>query len=227
MNYEILHIAAMNLIEEAILEKAKGNLHHAYELLLQALQLEKSAANLAKKELEETTVTSLLFKSAANVAFDVQNYEEANLLAVEGLHGNPISPVKEELLEIVEKSSSKKNHLSATDITKIEKIEKLFRETPENRHTILRLEKQFEISRFKLKKGFKLLYGDNIANYLLKIRMELARNYLQNTNYSLTDVANRVGYEEPTSFVREYKKYFSKVPSIERKLSKVETRKKS
>lgn len=48
---------------------------------------------------------------------------------------------------------------------------------------------------------------------LLSVRMNLARHYISNTKMDYNSIAFYLGYSEPSSFFRAYKKYFNKTPA--------------
>lgn len=48
---------------------------------------------------------------------------------------------------------------------------------------------------------------------LLSVRMHLAKHYILNTKMDYSSIALYLGYSEPSSFFRAYKKYFNKTPA--------------
>lgn len=47
---------------------------------------------------------------------------------------------------------------------------------------------------------------------LLVVKMNLANHYIKNSNMDISSIALYLGYSEPSSFFRAYKKYFKKTP---------------
>ncbi|WP_257669865.1 helix-turn-helix transcriptional regulator [Parapedobacter tibetensis] len=66
---------------------------------------------------------------------------------------------------------------------------------------------------FKLKKGFKELFGTTVFEYLSKLRMQYARKLLLDTSYSVFEIAYTLGYSEPYNFTKAFKRHFGYVPS--------------
>ncbi|SKC06002.1 AraC-type DNA-binding protein [Dyadobacter psychrophilus] len=66
---------------------------------------------------------------------------------------------------------------------------------------------------FKVKKGFKLLFGTTVFNYLRKKRMEYAENLLLNCSLSVEEVAHILGYEHAHHFSAAFKKHNNASPS--------------
>lgn len=62
-------------------------------------------------------------------------------------------------------------------------------------------------------RAFKRVTGASPLQYLKKIRLEKARGLLVNQQLPVSTAAFRVGYESPSQFSREYKRYFKTSPS--------------
>lgn len=95
-----LHDHAMDIMNEALDLKAKGEKEKASYLLMQACQLESEAAYQVAKEPETEPSRSMLFLGAASLAYQVKNYELAERLIHEGLSGYPTISVKDELYKL-------------------------------------------------------------------------------------------------------------------------------
>lgn len=79
--------------------------------------------------------------------------------------------------------------------------------------TVIDLSHTVGLNDFKLKKGFKQLYGVTIFEFLLEARMEKARRLLQETTMTVHAVAISVGYKNISSFTVAFKKKFGILPS--------------
>lgn len=60
---------------------------------------------------------------------------------------------------------------------------------------------------------FKKHLNTSFSNYIFEIRMEKAKELLLDNRYSVSDVAQMVGYSEYSYFNRSFKKYFGTAPS--------------
>jgi AraC-like DNA-binding protein len=65
----------------------------------------------------------------------------------------------------------------------------------------------------KLKIGFRALFGTTVYEYLRNHRMDEARRLLAERRYSVTEVALRVGYSNPSKFAAAFRKRFGMSPS--------------
>ena len=68
-----------------------------------------------------------------------------------------------------------------------------------------------------LLRTFQQVYHKSPHQYLLQVRFERARYLLLNTESSVTRIAGRVGFECPSSFIRQFKSAFSETPAQYRK----------
>ena len=91
-----LHLDAMSIAE--IADRCKFNLYLQNNLFLAASELEHEAA----KQTEEQPSKSVLFRSAASLAFESGNYDRAQDLALVGRFQAP-PEIEEEIDELLEK----------------------------------------------------------------------------------------------------------------------------
>lgn len=73
------------------------------------------------------------------------------------------------------------------------------------------------LSRAAFSKRFKALVGQTMFEYLTQLRMQKACQLLKETDFSLYEIANRVGYESDLAFTRTFKKRHDKTPTAYRK----------
>lgn len=64
-----------------------------------------------------------------------------------------------------------------------------------------------------LSKIFKEKAGIGFADCLMKIRMEKAREYLEDIHYKSYEIASCVGYDNPKNFSRAFKAYYQMSPT--------------
>ena len=84
--------------------------------------------------------------------------------------------------------------------------------------TIRQISEQVQLNEFKLKAGFKQLFGTGMFECLLRARMEKAKKLLIETDKPMKEIASLTGYEFLTSFITAFRKYFDYTPgSLRRK----------
>jgi AraC-like DNA-binding protein len=79
------------------------------------------------------------------------------------------------------------------------------------------LARQVGLNEYKLKRGFKELFGTTVFAYLTAERLELARRMLLDTDKSAAEIAAELGYATPQHFHAAFKKRFAVSPNSVRK----------
>ena len=86
------------------------------------------------------------------------------------------------------------------------------------RITIDSLSDQFDIPTSTLKRCFKGVYGTTIHHYLKECRINAAKHLLQESDQSILEIANAVGYENGSKFTSAFKESTGVTPSAYRKV---------
>lgn len=115
-----LHVKAVDLAEEAFLLKKSGKLEEAKQIFLEALIIEEKAAFMLPPEADSEPTRSIIFRSAASLAFNSGDLEKADWLIANGLAGYPPFVIAEELKNLYEEVNFQR-HLSAKGIILSEK----------------------------------------------------------------------------------------------------------
>jgi AraC family transcriptional regulator, transcriptional activator of the genes for pyochelin and ferripyochelin receptors len=82
-----------------------------------------------------------------------------------------------------------------------------------NPPSLINLARQVELNDCTLKKGFQEVFGTTVFGYLHEYRMEQAKELLLEKKMNVTQVAQVVGYEARTSFIRAFRKKFGVSPT--------------
>lgn len=80
------------------------------------------------------------------------------------------------------------------------------------------LAKKVGLSRAGFAKRFKDVVGTSMFDYLTRLRIQRAKELLIDTNVTLYDIADQVGYESDLSFSRTFKKVTGVTPTAYRKV---------
>lgn len=86
------------------------------------------------------------------------------------------------------------------------------------RITIDSLSDRFDIPTSTLKRCFKGVYGTTIHQYLKECRINAAKHLLQESDQSILEIANAVGYENGSKFTSAFKEATGVTPSAYRKV---------
>ncbi|NCU06276.1 MAG: helix-turn-helix transcriptional regulator, partial [Chitinophagaceae bacterium] len=87
--------------------------------------------------------------------------------------------------------------------------------------TLQQLSRKVGINEFKLKKGFKQLFGDTVFGYRHTVRMERAKEIILETKLEFSDIAFMTGFEHAENFHKAFKKYHGYTAVELRKYGKV------
>lgn len=97
--------------------------------------------------------------------------------------------------------------------TVMEKARSYIRENFQKDLTLNEVSRVVDISPYYFSKLFKQETGENFIEYLTKIRIKNAREFLKNPEYSIKKVCVMSGYGDPNYFSRIFKKYEGVTPS--------------
>ena len=126
MDIQELHNQAMELADQGDFLKMQGKSSEATEMYAKSLDAEREAAYTARNKSVGEPSESVLFRSAASLAYSIKDYREAERLICMGLAGNPPAEIADELrslydtvnfernIEQMELSDSEKDHENIT-----------------------------------------------------------------------------------------------------------------
>lgn len=80
-------------------------------------------------------------------------------------------------------------------------------------HSLQSIAMQFGVNEFKLKKNFKLQFGQTIFDFLFDLKMEHAYRLLIDGGKLVNEVAREIGYKNPNHFTTAFTKKFGVKPS--------------
>lgn len=118
----------------------------------------------------------------------------------------------------IEKNVEQKYYLNKFKVELIKRIEMYIEKNIAENLTIKNLSSSFNIPETTLKLNFKIVYGTSISNYIRNLRMQLATNLLRETNKTISEICQTVGYYNQTNFTRAFQKIYNKTPSDYRKI---------
>ena len=112
-----------------------------------------------------------------------------------------------------EKSSSNGHSLSSLELERIHRAKEILTDRLEDPPTLAELSKLIGTNEFKLKSGFKEVFGTSPYAYHLQHKLELARSYILDTDLTIAEISYRVGYSDPAHFTNAFRKQFDIRPS--------------
>ena len=128
--------------------------------------------------------------------------------------------VLELLLYLTKMDFAPQNRLTEYQFELIESIRKIHDQLlkhMEQRITIEELSRQYLINPTTLKNAFKSVYGTSIASHIKEHRMKQAAKMLRESEMSIAEIAQAVGYDSQSKFTTAFKAYFDVLPREYRK----------
>lgn len=172
------------------------------------------------EEISQEKICALMRPRPINPAIKAPFMQMANcqftginrLIYMEGKALEIISVALEK--EVVE--HSKKHHQSTikiSDTPKIYAAGKIIADNIMEPLSIKELAKRIGLNTYKLKVGFKDVYGTTIFGYMKEVRVEKARALLlENEEMNIMEVANEVGYANPSHFAKAFRNKYGVNP---------------
>ena len=87
--------------------------------------------------------------------------------------------------------------------------------------TIRELAEEFSSNRTTIQKRFKEATGWSIAQYTIRIRVQMAALLLRDTTLSISEIIERTGFESPSHFSRMFRRYAQLSPKEYRQMFRV------
>ncbi|WP_081426214.1 helix-turn-helix transcriptional regulator [Sorangium cellulosum] len=103
--------------------------------------------------------------------------------------------------------------LSQHDIARLERARHTLLARMVDPPTLPELARHAGLNEVKLKEGFRALFGAPVFTYLRHHRLDEAQRLLRQRACNVTEVAQRVGYENPSKFAAAFRKRFGVSPS--------------
>jgi hypothetical protein len=96
------HDQAMGLYTQAMMARARRDQTEFHALATRALELEKKAAMQLVLHYEAEPTRSVMFRGAATIAYQLNEFREAEKMIAFGLSGNPPEAIAQELRDLME-----------------------------------------------------------------------------------------------------------------------------
>lgn len=113
---------------------------------------------------------------------------------------------------LLDRPSQSTSVLQATDLDRIHQAKDILLRQMDHPPTLLALARQVGLNDCTLKRGFKQVFGKTVFGYLHQHRMEQARSLLLDRQWSVTEVARKVGYGSLSAFSTAFRRQFGVSP---------------
>ena len=103
--------------------------------------------------------------------------------------------------------------LSKAELSRITDLGDLIRKNISRRPSIEELANMIGVSQSKLQIGVKYLHGRTVNQFVTNIRLEVARELIQNTDMNQSEICYHIGFSSRSHFTKIFEERFGKVPS--------------
>lgn len=229
-SYRILQ--TNNSVKRFLQCKQRDILHNEFEQLLSTdslknwretvEKLEEQQEQEARLRLSFKTEKGLLLPADCKLIFLRGNGVIQDKILVSSSHILPspknyelVSPRNDEFSKkmIQQRALHKKHHLYSTDIESIRAAREFIMDHIQGPVPLIEIAHSVGINEYKLKRGFKELYGSTVFQFIKDQRLRKARVLVLYTNKSISAIAKLVGFKKGNHLSREFKKLFGHSPT--------------
>lgn len=102
--------------------------------------------------------------------------------------------------------------LKPDDVERLHQARHILEQQFEQPPSLIALARQVGLNDFKLKQGFRQVFGTTVFGYLRDYRLDQARHLLNESQLSVQQVAHAVGYAQSSYFARAFRQKFGVNP---------------
>ena len=120
---------------------------------------------------------------------------------------------QESFAGMIERCPGRSYHRKTRIFARVQKARLYLEGNPQR---MLRIEDLMELTRFSswwLSKTFHAVYQETLQKASMRLRMQRARELLQNSQLSITELAEACGFHDPCSFARQFKAWHGETAS--------------
>jgi AraC family transcriptional activator of pyochelin receptor len=107
-------------------------------------------------------------------------------------------------------------HLRPADIERLHEAKDIVGRNMKEPLSLVELARQVGLNEFKLKRGFRQVFGNSVFAYLRELRMQQARLLLEEGKMNVKEVSYAVGFADSGRFSDAFKKQYGIRPSLVR-----------
>ena len=103
-------------------------------------------------------------------------------------------------------------YITEDDIKKFHSVKQILEKEHISPPSFTELCRMVGMNSFKMKRGFKRIFGTTVFGYLQEYRMSTAYRMLKESNMSVSECAWDLGYTNVSYFISTFRKYYGKTP---------------
>jgi AraC-like DNA-binding protein len=115
-------------------------------------------------------------------------------------------------LETIISVPSQTEQIDQEDYNKLQEAKQILDNDFVHAPSLAELSRLISLNEFKLKKGFKSCFGTTVKSYIIKLRMERAKELFQNKAITVSEAAYKCGYKDVSHFSAAFKSFYGFSP---------------
>ena len=204
-----------------VVEASNG--HEALKLLSRPNEIGLVILDIKMPGISGTDILKIVKKRMSGIGVIMLTAFSSKETAVESLRGKAdeyfekpfeLAKLKESIEKILERKKNG-NETSSSEIN--QKISRIKRFIENNYTKKIGLKEASELVGFSskyLSRVFKMTAGIGFKKYELKVKIKKAKEFLRKTGNTIGQVSDKLGFANPESFMRIFKKHTGKTPSF-------------
>ncbi len=151
----------------------------------------------------------------ADSFMEIQTFEESDFLKKLFMEGKAYQWITKQIIEYQDdlKDVDHRRILRKTEIKLLEEAANILRNEISKPNTVEVLCKRVGMNPNKLQNGFQHLYGVTINQYMHNLRLELAKEMLLDSDYSMAQIVEKLGLSSASYFSKIFKQKYNITPS--------------
>ncbi|HET8735476.1 MAG TPA: helix-turn-helix transcriptional regulator [Pricia sp.] len=150
---------------------------------------------------------------------EMQSFEGKDFLRKLFLEGKVYQMLTQQILEYEDDLADMNNRsiLRRSEVAQIEKAATLIKQRIPELDTVDGIAHEVGLNPNKLQEGFQSLYHLSVNRYIQKVRLDLIKDLILNTDLNISEIANRVGLSSKSYLSKIFKEEYDTTPSKYRK----------
>lgn len=210
-------ISLMDKEEILIYAFESGSIEYARNIINQYFDNIREQGYLSSDDLYKTAMEFILI--IENIIEQLDISEARNNIRILGsarslMSFTRLEDLKEFISEVIEKVFNYvQSNMKASEKANLYEIRDYIHKNYNKEIKLSTFSNKYYISKEYLSKQFKAEFGYGIYEYVLKVRMEKAKEMVSNTELKIQEISERLGYKDNNYFRRAFKNYFGVYPS--------------
>lgn len=146
---------------------------------------------------------------------EMRSFEDSDFLRKMFLESKAYQLLTRQLIEYQDdlRAIDHRKVLRHSEIRLIEQAAAILRDEIAQSHTVENIARRVGLNINKLQIGFQHLFHSTVNEYVQQVRLELSKEYLLNTNYSMAQIVSEIGLTSASYFSKIFKEVYGSAPS--------------